>query len=263
MKKLVAVLSVLTLLALAGCGGSKQTSSTTAATPAQGKVLKVGSEITYAPFEFVDDKTNTPSGFDVELIKQIAKEEGFTDVKIENIAWDGLIPSLNSGKIDLVVAAMTITEERQQAALFSKPYFQSTQYIAVKQGSTLKTSADLTGKKVGVQTNTTGQMVCEKAGVSQIKKFDTIPDALNALKIGAVDAVVADSPVVLWFIKQNPDANITAISGNFTKEYFGMAMKSGNQELAAKINDGLQKVKQNGTYNLLYKKYFNVDAPQF
>jgi ABC-type amino acid transport substrate-binding protein len=262
MKKLVATLIMLSLVALAGCGSTKPAANTNASAPSQKKVLKVGSEITYAPFEFKDDKENN-TGFDLELITEIGKAAGFDEVKIENVAWDGLIPSLESGKIDLVAAAMTITDERKQAALFSDRYFQSTQYIAVKEGSTIKSAADLKGKKVGVQTNTTGQTVAEKAGVTSIKKFDTIPDALNALKIGAVDAVVADSPVVLWFIKQNPDAKIISLNGDFDKEYFGMAMKLGNQELATKINDGLKKVKDNGKYKELYKKYFNVDAPQF
>jgi glutamine transport system substrate-binding protein len=74
---------------------------------------------------------------------------------------------------------------------------------------------------------------------------------------------VADSPVVLWFIKQNPDAKVISVTGDFEKEYYGMAMKLDNKELADKINAGLKQVKDSGKYNAIYKKYFNVDAPQF
>ncbi len=261
-KKAVAASLVLALAVLAGCGTTaKPTGSANVTT--ESKVLKVGSEVAYAPFEFVDDKTNEPTGFDLELVKAVGKAAGFDQVKIENTAWDGLIPALSNGKVDVVISAMTITDERKKSTLFSDKYFQATQYIAVKEGSSIKGSPDLKGKKVGVQTNTTGQYAAEKLGVQEIKKFDTTPDALNALKIGAVDAVVADSPVVLWFIKQNPDAKVISVSGDFEKEYYGMAMKLGNTQLADKINAGLKQVKADGTYNKLYKKYFNVDAPQF
>ncbi|HZW82097.1 MAG TPA: basic amino acid ABC transporter substrate-binding protein [Candidatus Deferrimicrobium sp.] len=261
-KKTIAASLVLCLGIIAGCGTTKPTTTTNVA-PAEKKVLKVGSEAAYAPFEYKDEKTSEITGFDIELVTAVGKAAGFDEVKIENTAWDGLIPALNSKKTDIVISAMTITDERKQSALFSDKYFQATQYIAVKEGSTIKGSADLKGKRVAVQTNTTGQFVSEKLGVKEIKKFDTTPDALNALKIGAVDAVVADSPVVLWFIKQNPDAKVTSVTGDFDKEYYGMAMKLDNKELADKINAGLKQVKDSGKYNAIYKKYFNVDAPQF
>lgn len=263
-KYILIALLMLGLIVLAGCGGSKPSATTpTADKPAEKKVLKVGSEISYAPFEFKDEKANKDSGFDLELVTEVGKAAGYDEVKIENVAWDGLIPALNTGKIDVVISAMTITEERQKGALFSDKYFQATQYIAVKEGSPIKSAADLKGKKVAVQTNTTGQYTAEKLGVKDIKKFDTTPDAFNALKIGAADAVIADSPVVLWFIKQNPDAKVVYIQGDFEKEYYGMAMKLGNDEVAKKINAGLKNVIESGKYNDIYKKYFNAEAPKF
>lgn len=257
-KYTVAALLILSLTVLAGCGGSQSASSSTST---QKPVLKVGSEVAYAPFEFMDDN-NKPTGFDLDLVKEIGAAEGY-DVQIQNIAWDGLIPSLNEGKVDAVISAMTITPDRQKGALFSDRYFQATQYIAVKAGSPIKNKEDLIGKKIGVQNNTTGQYASEKLGVKNIRKYDTTPDALNALKIGEVDAVVADSPVVLWFIKQNPDANVVVVPSDFEKEYYGIALKLGNSDVATKLNDGLKKLKANGKYNQLYKQYFNQDAPQF
>lgn len=263
-KSIMVALMMVSLAVLSGCGASAPAPSAPAPTtpaPVEKTILKVGTEAAYAPFEYKDEKSDAYIGFDLDLVKAVGEALNM-DVKIENIAWDGLIPALNTGKIDVVISAMSIQEERKKSILFSDKYFQVTQLIAVKEGSTIKGSADLKGKKVGVQTNTTGQYATEKLNVNEIKKFDTTPDALNALKIGAVDAVVADSPVVLWFIKQNPTSKIISVQGEFEKEFYGMAMKLDNKVLADKINVGLKKVIDSGKYNEIYKKYFNVDAPK-
>lgn len=248
---------VLGIFALAGCGSSTTSSSAE-------KVLKVGSDITYAPFEYVNSN-NQNTGFDMDLVRAIGRAAGFDKVEIENISWDGLVPAVNEGKIDAVISAMTITPDRAKSVLFSDRYFQATQYIAVKQGSSIKTAQDLVGKRVGVQANTTGQYACQKLGVSDnnLKKFDTMPDAFNALKIGQVDAAVGDSGTVMWFIKQNPDANVVRIKGDFPKEYYGMAVKLGNTALIDKLNAGLKQVIASGEYNTIYEKYFNEPAPKF
>jgi len=137
----------------------------------------------------------------------------------------------------------------------------ATQYIATKKDSKIKTVEDLKGKKVGVQNSTTGQMVVEKLGMTP-NKYDTVPDAITDLINGGLDAVVADSPVVLYFIKQNPNADVQYIKGNFPKEYYGIALKLGNQELDDKVNASLKKLRENGKYNEIYKKWFNEEAPK-
>lgn len=119
-----------------------------------GRTYKVAQDMAYAPFEYIND-AGQPEGFDCDLIRAIAAEMGFT-VELVNTAWDGIIPSLLGKTSDMIISAMTITEERKQSVTFSEPYFEATQYIAVKKGSTIKTLADLKGKKVGVQNGTTG-----------------------------------------------------------------------------------------------------------
>ncbi|MPN11973.1 hypothetical protein SDC9_159282 [bioreactor metagenome] len=94
------------------------------------------------------------------------------------------------------------------------------------------------------------------------QKYDTAPDALNDLINGGVEAAVIDSPVVAYFIKQNPSKNIVTVSGNFDKEYYGIAVKKDNKELADKINTSLKKLIDNNKYNEIYKKWFNTDAPK-
>lgn len=246
---LVGLLS-LSLLTLAGCSS----------TPAAEKVLKVGSDIAYAPFEFMD-KDQKPTGFDIDLINAIGEDMGYK-VTIETCAFDGLIPAVQTGKYDVIISAMTITEERAKGVLFSDKYFQAMQYIAMKKGAGYTKLADLAGKKVGVQLNTTGQYAVEDKGITT-KKYDTTPDALNDLLNGGVDAVVADSPVVLWFQAQNANAQIDSIAADTDQEFYGMAMKLGNTELAGKINASLKKLIDNKKYNEIYKKWFKVDAPAF
>ena len=180
------------LLALAGCGSASAPTATPA--PAE-KVLKIGSDIAYAPFEFMDEQQKA-TGFDIELIKALGADMGYTKVNIETAAFDGLIPALQAGKYDAVISAMTITEKRAKSVQFSDKYFRAIQYIAMKKGSNFKTLEDLKGKKVGVQLSTTGQEVVEKVGIEP-RKFDTTPDAMNDLLNGGVEAVVADGPVVL------------------------------------------------------------------
>lgn len=261
---ILVVALIIGIFALAGCGSTATTTTTNTGTPSSSqapaeKILKVGSDIAYAPFEFMD-QNQKPVGFDIDLMNAIAADMGYT-AKFETSPFDGLNLSLGAGKYDAVISAMTITEERSKSVLFSNKYFLATQYIAVKKGSSIKTVADLKGKRVGVQNATTGQEAVEKLGLNP-KKYDTTPDALTDLVNGGLDAVVADSPVVLYFIKENPKANIEALQGDFPKEYYGIAMKLDNKDLASKINASLQKLISNGKYNEIFKKWFSADAPK-
>ncbi|MDP4160009.1 MAG: basic amino acid ABC transporter substrate-binding protein [Bacillota bacterium] len=253
----------LSLLTLAGCGSSSAPAPKpeTPAPAAADKVLKVGSDIAYAPFEFMDEKQQ-PTGFDMELIQALGADMGYGKVSIETCAFDGLIPALQAGKYDAIISAMTITDERSKSIQFSDKYFKTVQYIAMKKGSDFKKLADLKGKKVGVQLNTTGQYAVEKLGM-ETKKYDTTPDALNDLLNGGLDAVVADAPVVLWFQAQNPNAQINSVEADSDQEYYGIGMKQGNKDLAGKMNASLKKFMDNGKYNEIYKKWFKKDAPKF
>jgi len=236
----------------AGCAGG---------TAAPGEKLVVGTEAAYAPFEFVDEQTGDFKGFDIELIKAMG-EEMDAELEIKNIAWDGLIPALKSGQVDMVISAMTITDKRAQAVTFSDPYFTAGQVIAARRGTDVKGPEDLPNVTIGVQANTTGQYAVEKIeGVKDenVKKYETSPDGLTALVNGSVDVVVMDMPVVLEFIKAHPDANITTIGTAFTVEYYGIAMRKDDTDLHKKVNEALAKVKASGKYDEIFDKYFGAD----
>lgn len=245
------ILLIVSLAAMVGCSKTPP--------PAGEKVLRVGSDMEYAPFEFIDENNN-PAGFDVELLTAIGEELGYK-VVFESAAFDGLIMSLNQGKYDAVISAMTITPERSESVSFSDPYFKAVQYIAFKKGNNFEKIADLQGKKVGVQLNTTGQFAVEDAGITT-QKYGTTPDALNALLNGALDAVVADNQPVLNFIEANKAEDIVCVTADTEDEFYGIAFKKGNP-IVDEVNAVIKQFKEDGTYAKIYGNWFQGEIPEF
>ncbi len=230
---------------------------------AKPKLIAVG-EATFAPFEFVDEKTGKPTGFDVELIAAIGAAAGF-DVEYKNIDWNSLIPALQNKEGDLIVSGMTVTDERLLEVAFSDPYFTSGQAWAVKDGSPVETVTDLAGKTVAVQINTTADFAVQKLdqtlkdggkkGVT-IKRLPNAADVFTELMAGGVDAVVSDLPVIQEYLKNNPESSIIVPEPAFTVEYYGIAMRKADKDTHELVNKGLAKIKADGTYDQLYDKYF-------
>lgn len=255
MKKTAAVMALaLGVLVLAGCGGSP-TSET------QGNVLKVGTNATFVPFEFVGEDQRL-TGFDVELVQALADEMGM-QVESHNIAFDGLIPALGTGQIDLAASGMTITPERAAKIEFSSPYYRSGLGVIVPQDADVQSIADLRQRKVAVQMGTTGaQKAAEIDGVV-LRTFDHNSDALLELTKGGVDAVVSDLPVLQYFMATTKNASVKLIPIDTEKpEYFGLGIKKGNVELKEKVDRALETLKQNGKLDELYQKYFHENAPE-
>ncbi len=252
---------------LAGCGDKATTptpasASAPVATAATEKVYKIGSEASFAPFESVDNQGKV-IGFDVDLMNAIAEKGGFK-VEFKNTPWEGIFASLEQGDIDMVVSAVTITDERKVTMDFSDPYFEARQQIAVLDTNTsVKTVADLTNKKVAVQTGSTGDTVAKKAmgnTSASIKRFESLVAAMQELGAGGVDAVIGDNAVIAFYIKNNPGQKLRMIEDKTTEaEFYGFALKKGTHpELLAKINEGLKAIKADGTYAKIEAKYFAV-----
>lgn len=255
MKKLNFVLVALLVLGLmvgvTGCGGGEEAES-------GDLVINAAADAAFAPFEYKGDSGEV-EGFDADIIKAIGEAEGL-ETTIKHVEWDGLFPALEAGDINVIISGMTITEERKEDYDFSDPYFEAMQIICVKEDSDVETLSDLVGKTIGVQQNTTGHYAVQKVeGVSEddIKKFPYTPDALMNLGTGFVDVVVGDAPVVMNYIVTNPDSGFKLIeSDEFEKEYYGICVKQGNTELLERINSGLKKIQEDGTYDEIYAKYF-------
>ncbi|HZG72961.1 MAG TPA: basic amino acid ABC transporter substrate-binding protein [Chondromyces sp.] len=257
-KKLSFALVIGCLLFLAACGSNEPASGD--ATGDNKKVLNVGTEATFAPFEFMDKGEVT--GFDVDLLNAVAKEAGY-QVDIKNTGWDAMFAGLQSNQLDIGMSGVTINDERKKSYDFSTPYFESTSMMVFKEGTDIQTAQDLKGKKIGVQNGTTGQFAAEKIvgkNSNSISKYESAALTFQALQSGDVEVVVTDSPVALEYAKNNPNSGIkTATDTNeFESEYYGIVFPKGS-ELKAEFDKALQTVMENGTYEEIYKEWFNQE----
>lgn len=219
----------------------------------RGKLI-VGTEPTFPPFEFVDEK-NQVVGFDIDIANELAKRLG-VKLEIVNLPFDSLIPALLQGKIDLIIAGMTITEERAKVVDFSKPYFEANQAIVVRKDGKFepKKLEELVGKKVAVQLGTTGDLVVSEINGVQVVRFQKFTDAFLELQNGRVDAVVLDEAPAKAYLKKFPKFLISTVVD--TGETYGIAVKKGNKELLNFVNQTLDILKSSGTYNKLIQKWF-------
>jgi polar amino acid transport system substrate-binding protein len=222
----------------------------------------VGTSADFPPFEYKDTNGNI-IGFDIDLIKKILTDEGYT-VEVQDIGFDSLIPSLQTDKIDVIAAAMTITDERKQQVDFSNPYYDANQSVLVKKGSGVNITSinDLANYTVGAQTGSTGWawvndtlVATGKLPSENFKSYDLYTDAVADLIIGPsrVGAIVIDSPVAKTFEK---NGNVQIVLNITTNESYGFAVKKGNSELVSKINDGLAAVMQTTYWDNLVEQYF-------
>lgn len=183
-------------------------------------------------------------------------------VETHNIAFDGLIPALGTGQIDLAASGMTITLERANKIAFSSPYYQSGLGVIVPQDSNVETINDLRDKKVAVQMGTTGAQKAGEIDGVVLRTFDHNSDALLELSKGGVDAVVSDLPVLQYFMATAANASVKLIPlTTDTPEYFGFGIKKDNVELKEKVDNALDTLKKNGKLDELYQKYFHENAP--
>lgn len=254
MKKiLMLVMIVMTACAmlLAGCGGEKK--------EAAEKVLRVGTEPSFAPFEFQKEGSKEFTGFDIDLIRAIGKQMGYK-VEVQNMGFDALIPALNAGNIDVAIAGMSITDERKKVVEFSDPYYTSGLIIMVnKDNNDIKTLKDLEGKRIACQIGTTGEKKSRSVPGAQVTAFNTQSEASLELKNGGADAVINDAPVVAYYLQQGGSESAKTVGEKMEAEDYGIAVKKDNAKLAAEINKAMAELKKNGEFDKIYKTWFGED----
>lgn len=249
---LVMTVAVMLTLVVAGCGGSKEAPQQAAAE----KVLRVGTEPAFAPFEFQKEGSNEFTGFDMDLIRAIGAKMGYK-VEIVSMGFDALIPALNSGNIDVAIAGMSITDERKKVIVFSDPYYTSGLIVMTKKAdTTINSFKDLEGKRIAVQIGTTGANKAAEVKNAKVTAFNDNTAAALELKNGGADAVINDSPVLKYYLQQGGSADAKIVGDVMNAEEYGIAVKKGNEKLAAEINKALATMKQNGEYDKLYKTWF-------
>lgn len=268
-KKYFIVLLLALAVALVGCGsggtpapggqeGKATPGSSESKPPAPEKTYIVGTEPTFAPFEYIDEDTGEIIGFDVELIKAIGEAAG-VKLEIESLGFDGLIPGLQSGLIDIAIAGISVDPERAEAVDFGPSYFNACLKIAVAEGNDkINSVEDLKGKTVAAQIGTTGalkaQELKDEGIVKDVMIYNTMDVVFLELIQGGVDAVINDLPVTEVYMKRNP-GKVKLVGEPFEEEEYAYAVKKGNTELLSKLNKGLEQVKASGKFDELVMKY--------
>lgn len=214
-------------------------------------VLVMGTNAGFKPFEY--KQGGEIVGFDIDLAREIAASMGKT-LKIEDMSFDGLLPALSSGQIDMAVAGMSVTPERQKNALFSDPYYSAAQRMIVRKGSDITNRHQLAHRKIGVQLGTTGDTLAASIQGAHISKFPTAPSVLTELSTGGVDVVILDDAPALQYTPGFH--NLTILPGELSSESYAIAIKQGNHDLLRAVNATITAMKQDGRYDALLQKYF-------
>jgi polar amino acid transport system substrate-binding protein len=247
-----------TALIVAACGsGGKEV------TVQGAKLVKKGSLTTcthlpYPPFQSAQG--GKVVGFDVDMIDLVAKKLG-VEQSIIDTPFEGIQSGedLNARKCDIAAAAMTITPERAEKIAFSAPYFDANQALLVKKDSGIASLDDLAGKTLGVQSGTTGKLYAEEHAPedAQLKDYEDVALELSSVKSGQVPAAINDIPVLLDYVKDNPELEVAAQFE--TGEQYGFGMKKGtSQKLEQTVNDVIEQAKADGTYDRIYAKWFGA-----
>ncbi|MFA5843208.1 MAG: basic amino acid ABC transporter substrate-binding protein [Coriobacteriia bacterium] len=258
---LLAFALLVSVFAIGGCAKKEPAAEEPAAKPtytlvSEGKIT-VGSDTSFPPFESMTG--DVAEGFDVDLMTAIGKELGLA-VEFKTETFDTLVPTLKAGgKFDVIASGMFITDERKQSIDFSDEYGVANQGVAVKNGSAIASLDDLAGKKIAVQSGTTGEeWVKENAKGATIVPFKTATDQIVALQAGNVEAAVNDSPVMQYLV-MDPAKGLKIAAEAPTAELYGFGVSKDNPDLLKGINDALAKLKASGEYAAIYKKWFGVE----
>ncbi|AXH14403.1 amino acid ABC transporter substrate-binding protein [Malaciobacter mytili LMG 24559] len=255
MKKVIKGMLILLLTFLfIGCNDEKANNN-------ESKVLKVGMELAYPPFE-MSDKEGNPTGVSVDFAKMLARSMN-KELIIENIAWDGLIPSLKTGKIDIIISSMTITDERKKSIDFSIPYAKSALAILANKNSNINSIEDLKEKTIAVKKGSTGHIYAkENFPNGNILVFDKESACVLEVVQGKADGFLYDQ-LTIYRNHQNHKDTTVALLKPFQKdfEYWGVALKKDNTELKNQIDQFITKAKEDGTFDDFAYKYLK-DAKQ-
>jgi len=254
MKKRIAGLfiSLICFLALSACSSSSDSSKNNA------KQLVMGTSADYPPFEYVDTANGDDIiGFDADLAKALGEKTGY-EIVVKDMDFNGLITSLQSGKVDFVMAGMEATEDRKENADFTDPYFRSDISMVVDKNSGIKAFEDIKDKVVGVQV---GSIQAEKAKELQktvdfqLETRDRVPDLVQEINSGRFDGVLMEDVVAKGYLKKNDNLTTIAVPSNETG---GAAIAfQKDSKLTSKFNDALKEMKENGEMDKLVAKWFN------
>ncbi len=261
-----AVILVATALIAAGC--QRQQAQAPAPAPAAspaaalpdlgGRTIKVATDATYPPFEFLDKDKNI-MGYDIDLINAVCAQVN-CKAEVKSTAWEGIFPALQKGDYDAVISGVTITEERDKTMDFTTPYIEVGQVVLVRADETrINGVEDLADKVVAVQKGTTNDEAAtkmkEEGKIKEVKRFPTFDLAVVSLLQKDVDAVIIDNTGASGYMGTNPD-KLKVAGDKFTSEGLGIVVREGDKTLQDAFNAALAALEADGTLDKLYQKWF-------
>ena len=281
MKKILAMaMAVVMALGLSACGGSNSAASSSAAGSVSGSAsgsasngdpafttvtpgkLTMSTNASFPPYEMVADDGSF-EGIDIEVAGAIAEKLGL-ELQVDDMGFDAALQAAQTGKSDMVMAGVTITEERQAVMDFSNSYANGVQVVIVKEGSPIQTVDDLANANmIGCQMGTTGYTFCSDTpenggfGEDHVTPYDDGAAAVQALMNGQIDAVVIDNKPAQEYVAANPGLKI--LDGEFTNEDYAIGVAKGNTALLDAINDALEELTADGTIQSIVDKYISAN----
>lgn len=265
MKKSLLFLTALAAAAaiMTGCSG-KESSSEAGGDSQEQEVLTVAMELAYPPFETKDEQGN-PSGVSVDFMKDFGEYIG-KEIRIENISFDGLIPSLQTGKADMVMSSMTITEERKETVDFSEPYANALLAVLTNKDSQITSVDDLNqeGKKVAVKTGSTGYLYAqEHLKNAEIIALQDESACVMEVSQGKADGFIYDQLTIYRNWQNNLDTTNAVFIPFQDVEPWGIAVKKGNTELLDQLNEFIETYREDGGFEKLTEKYLSEEKEAF
>lgn len=243
MKKIIMSMMVLIFVVFMGCTKDEKK------TVSNEKIYVVGTNAEYPPYEYLEN--NKVVGFDADIIEELSKRVGF-NYKWSNMNFDGLISALQAKKVDMIIAGMTVTEERKNFINFSTPYVSPNICYIVLKNNNLNSAKDLENKKFGVELGTTEEGIARKIQGADVIPFTGHTAALLALKANKIDAMLLDETVAQKYMENNPEIQSIGVASGESK---AMAFNKSDEELKNKIDIELKKMIDDGTIQNLKEKY--------
>ena len=260
MKKFLSVmLAIICLLAVTGfSGGANQADRVPRQEASTEKVLRVGIASNNPPFAYYQPATDTHIGFDVELIRGLSREMGYDKVEFVNTDFNRLLPSLQEGNVDAVIACMTVTDERRETVDFTAPYLEGVRAVAVAPYGTKSGGADaMRGKRIAVETGSVHADQAKQYSETVIE-CGSAEEALKMVLDNQADFAVMDNYTARFFVSYfyTDKLTLTADFSGGTEDGVGIAVAKGNQEMLDKLNGALQNYRDTATYYQIKTSYF-------
>jgi glutamine transport system substrate-binding protein len=253
--KTVLTLAAVSTIALAGCGSS----DTSSKDGLVGQTIAVAFDSDSPPF--IASANGTLSGFDVDVMEEVAKRSGYT-VEQKPLPFDGVLPSLLAGQAQVGAASISITDERKKVVDFSTPYFQTGIVLASRPDSAVQRVEDLKGRSVATRTGSNNTMYMEQlpfASEIQIHQYNTTNEQITAVLSGVDDALANDGSILDYYIAKEGQGKLEVRGPLLTHDNYGYAVRKDRPEIKEAIDKSLLAMVADGTYAAIYRKYFGKD----